>query len=563
MTSSWWWRALGGPSAVSWPILLIPIIIMIPTATLNAREWQMPTTQTVLGQVVGVAFMVATLVIARLTWLSPHRAATHRSALAAVTFLGASVMRLIGMAMTFAALGVIEDWPVVVSVLGGGIGQAILLCLGSIAVNALRGHARTIGRLESAGRRIAQARSLTLNEVRFVQREVADEVLTSARAVLDAARNESDARTVSALVQRAALDVVRPTSHSLNSGDAVADRVFSTDQKVRWRSVVSGVRPSAPVMGPLIYEVLVLGAVWGAFGAEVAGINLVLATSILVCANVLLARIRQRGLLSRWPLVWLAMSYTVANIVALAAVIVVTGALGDRTQGLVVGFALYPVAMLIGSVLLSVVERQSEVEQSLALAVDDEARAMAEALQLTEDERRRLARVMHGEVQAELTAAATRLALLEAGDRDGIGTVLDDLMQRLDQVDLSGSAGRTQTLADLWATWQLAVPLDVQVSAQAEMALASDSRAQQRLVAIASEAITNAVRHGVESVVVVKVFVEETCLELEVRNQGHLEVGSTGLGTSEIDRNADAWMIEQEGAEVVFTASVETAISVP
>ena len=462
----------------------------------------------------------------------------------------------------FAVLGVAGDWPVVVALLGGGIGQAILLALGSIAVNALRGHAHTIGRLESVGQRIARARSLTLDEVRVVQREVADEVLASARAVLDAARSDSDARTVSDLVQRAALDVVRPDSHSMNSGDAVADRVFRPDQKVRWRSVVSGVRPSGPVLGPVVYEVLVLGAVWGAFGAEVAGINLVVGTSILMCANILLGWVWQRGLLRRWPLVWLAVAYTVANVVALIAVIAVTGAVGAQTQDLVVGVWLYPAAMLIGNVLLSVVERQSEVEKSLALAVDDEARAMAEALQLAEDERRRLARVMHGEVQAELTAAATRLALLEAGDRDGVGIVLDDLITRLDRVDLFGSAGRTQTLADLWATWQLAVPLDVHVSVQAERALASDSRAQQRLVAIASEAITNAVRHGVESVVVVKVIVEGTCVAIEVRNHGHLQAGSRGLGTSEIDRNADTWLIDQEGDEVVFTASVEKSVSV-
>lgn len=562
MTTSWWWRALGGPSALSWPVLSIPVIIMIPAAILNARGWQMPPREAVLGQIVGAAFMVATLVLARLSWLNPQRSGEHRSALVAVTFAGASAARIVGMAIVFASFGVIGDWPVVVSVLSGGIGQAIILGFGSIAVNALRGHAQTMARLESVGRRIAQARSLTLEEIRAVQREVADEVLASARAVLDAARSDRDARAVSDMVQRAALDVVRPASHSLNSGEAITGRVFQSDQQVSWRSVVSGVRPLGPVLGPIIFEILVLGTVWGALGAKVAVVNLVVATPMLVAANLLLMWVWRRGLWRNWPLFWLSAAYAVSIVLALAAVVSIMGSFGEQAQGLVVGVVLYPVSMVIGSVLLSVVERQGEMEQSLVRAVDDEARAMTEALQLAEDERRRLARVMHGEVQAELTAAAARLKAIEAADQDAVEEVIDDLMRRLDRVDLSGSAGRTQSLAELWDTWSLAIPLDVHVSPNALEVLAGQSRVEQRLVAIASEAITNAVRHGGGSRVAVSVRVVDGAVQIEVRNSGDLTEGAAGMGTAEIDRNADAWVIDQEAHEVVFTASVEVATPV-
>lgn len=560
MKSTWWWRALGGPAATSWPILIIPIVIAIPTAFFNARVWQMPSMEAALGQFVGAAFMIATLVIARVSWLSPHRLGTPRSVAAALTFACASVMRLVGMALVFAGFGVIGDWPVVVSVLSGGIGQAIILGFGSIAVNALRGHAQTMARLESVGRRIVQARSLTLEEIRSIQREVADEVLASARAVLDAARTDADARVVSDRVQRAAVDVVRPASHSLNSGDAVADRVFQPDQKVRWRSVIAKARPSAPVLGPILYELLVLGTVWGAYGPEVAALNLAVAPPILIAANLLLVGVWRQGLLGRWTVMWIVLASTLANILALIAVITLSGVLGRQTQDLVVGFGIYPAAMLIGSVLLSVVERQSETEQSLAVAVEEEARAMGDALQLAQDERYRLARVMHGEVQAELTAAVARLKLIEAADQDAVEEVLDDLTRRLDRVDLSGSVGRDQTLMDLWETWSLAIPLDVSVSAEAQRVIESDVRVQRRLVAVASEAITNAVRHGAQEGVSVDIELAGQSVTIEVRNVGLLDVRQSGLGTREIDEFAESWSVSQDGNEVVLTAAVRVPL---
>jgi len=558
MKSSWWWRALGGPDATSWPVLLIPIVIALPTTMLNARVWTMPVGEAVLGQVVGAVFMIATLLVARVSWLRPARLARPRSTLVAITFAAASVMRLLGMAGVFVFFDVVEAWPVTVSLISGGVGQAILLCLGSIATNALRSHRRAMTRLDGARGRIAQARSLTIEEVGALQQEVADEVLASARAVIESARHDQDRQRLSDAIQHAALNVVRPASHELHSGDAIAARIRESQRKIRWRSVLSGVRPATPVLGPVIYELLLLGAIWGSYGAEVALLNLVVATPVLILLNLALRRVWRQGMLRRWVIVWLAVAYSFANLVILVVIIGITGVLGFDTADLVVGFGLYPAGMVISGVLVSVVERQDEIEDRLAWAVEEEARAMTQVLRLAEDERRRLAHVMHGQVQAELTAAGAKLSVIDGGDQESTTDVIDSLLARLDSIDITGAQDRRQTLEDLWATWSLAISLDVDVAPEVEALLVADSLLQQRLVVVASEAITNAVRHGVDEGVSIDLSGEDSQVRIEVRNRGTLQTGSSGLGTVEIEQFADSWSVEQEGNEVVFTAAVRS-----
>jgi len=565
VTSPWWWRALGGRDAASWPVLLIPVVIAIPTAIINASGWGMQIGTAAFGQAAGVTFMLAVLILARLTWLRPQRETEPGGLLVVLTFAVASVARLIDIAVGFRMLGVLDQWPADVSLISGGVGQTIVLCIGAITVNAVRSHARTMSRLDSIRHQLEHVRALTLDQVRRVQQDVADEVLASARTLLEGVRADSDAPRVADAVRRAAVEVVRPASHDLHSGESIASRMQELDRPARFRSVIAGVRPLAPVLGPVVYEVLVSSAIWGWYGANVALINLIIATPMLVGGNFVLRSLWRRRRPRRWATAWLFLAYSLSNLLALVVLIGVTAAFGHNTTDLVAGFAVYPLAMVIGSILFSVVERQAESERALSRAVDDESREMARVLRMAEDERRRLARVMHGEVQAELTAAAAKLAAVKPGDSGAAVAVavVEELMERLSRVDLSGSAERRQTLAELWETWSLAIALDVHVTPEVQRLLITEPRLQERVVPIVSEAITNAIRHGVDSGVTVDVDACDSLVTIEVRNQGVLTPGVTGLGTVEIDHFAESWSVRQEGPEVVFTAIVRSASEMP
>lgn len=539
---------------MSWPVLLIPVIIGIPTAVFNARGWDMSFQTSTLGQLTGVGLMLGLLVLARFTWLRPDQESDRRSGLVVVTFAAASGVRLVGMGLVFAARGVMDQWPITVSAISGGIGLPIVLCLGAIAVNTVRSHARTMTRLETSRTQMERIRALTLEQVSRMQQDVVDEVLASARALLQ--RAGSDAAQVADVVRRAATEVVRPASHQLHSGELLADRLQAPDRPVRLRAVLADVRPRAPFFGPLIYELLVLGAVWGSQGPTVAGLNLVVGTTTLIGCNLVLARLWPATGPRRWPLAWLLFGYALANMTALVAVIAATALVGFNSTDLAVGLGLYPLAMGIGSVLFSALEQLDETERALSRAVDDEAIAMSQALRLAEDERRRLAHVMHGEVQAELTAASARLASAPKSDHDTVSQVMDSLMESLDAIDVSGTTHRRQNLEELWETWRLAIALDVDITPDAELVLGAEPTVESRVVSLVSEAITNAVRHGVDDGVMVDIDLDGALVRVEVRNRGMLERGSTGLGTTEIDRDADEWSVVQEGPEVVFTAIV-------
>ena len=554
MTSSWWWRSLRGPDSISWPVLLIPVVITIPTTVLNARSWNMTAGISALGQAAGLTLLLSTLIIARYTWLQPNRQSRSGSLIVLVTFATASCMRLVGMGLVFGASGDFDQWPIVVSAISGGVGQTIILCIGAIATNTLRAHARTMMRLDGVLNQIERVRSLTLEDIQRMQREVADEVLTSARALLASA--DSDAQKLIDAVNRSATEVVRPASHDLHSGQSLADRLQDVDQPTRIRSVLRNIRPLAPVVGPVMYELLVLGAVWGSQGPPVALVNLAAATPLLVAGNLLLRKWWEARHRNRWLVIQLFGAYLIVNLVAIAAIIALTAAMGYNTTDLVVGVGLYPMAMVIGSILFDVVQQQAEVERSLARAVEDETLAMSQTLRLAEDERRRLARVMHGEVQAELTAASARLAALPSTDEQAAAQVVEELSARLDAIDITGSPAQRQKLDDLWDTWRLAIALDVDITPQAQNLLDEQPETQERLVPIVSEAITNAVRHGSDDEVTVDLDVQDSMVQVEIRNRGTLAVGPSGLGTTEIDQYTETWTVSQDGPEVVFTATV-------
>jgi len=507
-----------------------------------------------LGQVVGLIFLLSTLIIARYIWLRPNEQSRSGSLIVLVTFATASCMRLVGMGLVFGASGDFDQWPIVVSVISGGAGQTIILCIGAIATNTIRAHARTIRRLDGVLTQIERVRSLTLEDIQRMQREVANEVLASARALLTSAG--SDAQKLINAVNRSATEVVRPASHDLHSGQSLATRLQDVDQPTRIRSVLRNVRPLAPVVGPVMYELLVLGAVWGSQGPTVALVNLAAATPLLVAGNLLLRKWWEARHRHRWPLVQLFGGYLLVNLVALVTIIALTAAMGYTTNDLVIGFGIYPLAMATGSILLGAVEQQAEVERSLARAVEDETLAMSQTLRIAEGERRRLARVMHGEVQAELTAASARLAALPSTDEQAAAQVVEELRARLDAIDITGSPAQRQKLEDLWDTWRLAIALDVDITPHAQHLLDEQPETQERLVPIVSEAITNAVRHGSDGDVTVDLDVQDSMVQIEVRNRGTLVAGSAGLGTTEIDQNAETWSVGQDGPEVVFTATV-------
>jgi signal transduction histidine kinase len=557
-----WWPSLGGPYAITWLSFVLTVVMAFPTTLWATENWPLPRDTAIAAQLAGLAGLLPALALARLTWLSPSRWTAPKPCAVLVTFLAASILRLAGMSAVIAGSGYWNQWPLTQSFIFGVMGQIVILCMVSIGTNVVQSHAETVRRLDEARATIARAKSITAEEIAQEEELFVADILASVQLSLEDFGDSSDKQALQAAVTQAAMDIVRPASHRLHSGEVVADVIRPTTPSVGLRQVLSAVRPAAPVWGPIAYEVLLLGTVWGALGASAAIINFGVGLAALVLLNLLLAagwRRRPRGA----PLAWLVGAYFLINAAAAAAVSAAFALVSIPLTGLWLGVGLYAGFMAILSILSSLFTQRAALESQLSGDVEEEARALAAASTLASEHRARLARLMHGGVQADLIAAAARLNISESDSTAhptdaAISQLMSDLRDRHGEIRDEQPA---QPLRDLIDVWALATDIDLSLDSKAAQSLEKYPSVNERIVAVVSEALANAVRHGAAQVITVCVAVDGTRLDVVVSHEGTLQSGDSGLGLAEIAQAADNWELRQVADQVVLHAEVDLPTS--
>ena len=88
-------------------------------------------------------------------------------------------------------------------------------------------------------------------------------------------------------------------------------------------------------------------------------------------------------------------------------------------------------------------------------------------------------------------------------------------------------------------------------------ALDQDPGALDDGMEVAAQRLTNAVRHGEGSVVMLKVARDTDGIAIRVTSRGRLAAGArAGLGSSFLDASTRDWELSEEAGEVHLTASV-------
>lgn len=174
-------------------------------------------------------------------------------------------------------------------------------------------------------------------------------------------------------------------------------------------------------------------------------------------------------------------------------------------------------------------------------------------------ERAGLAHTLHGQVQSALLACALRLhgsaddADRHESAREQLDRTLADLVSALD--GSSPTVDIPTACRNLTATWRGVC--DVSFQPLPVDALDPGSSTAAAFVAVITEAVSNAVRHGAAiRVDIAATASDDECLEVAVRAQGDrlLAMGPQQLGFSLFERVARSWALNAVDGGTVLTA---------
>ncbi len=560
-----WWSDIGGASAISRWSAVFTAAFIIPSAVWTATYSSLDMGTALLVEFVAAAAALPFLWLAHATWLSPRRIGQrHRTLIALLTFFAVGVVRLVIMFGTRAAFDIEQPWSPLQALLTGGVYSVVVLSIVAVVVDAVRSHADVMADMRQVEDTLARARRLDEAEAQELQRAFVLEVLREVRDGVERLNKQGDTDELARGLRAMSDELVREGSHSLRDGDVVSQAVAAPRPRVTIADIVQQVRPAAPVLGPIGFEALVFTAVLRDLGPTIALVNAVVATLAFIACNLTLQAFAR----NRWPRRWRFTTLAVVDLsvgLLVAALVggVILGVLGQRTPALWVGGVTYAIFMLFFSLVASLRREQQQMERVLAASLAEQAEELARVRSLVSDQRARLAHLMHGGMQAELTAAALALGReygtpgARRDSDDIVATLMSELDRQQRSLDVTEPAVE---LEELFETWRLAMDIEVDCAPEVAPLLAEDADLRGRVIDVLSEALTNVVRHGDERRASVRIGMDrDRAILLVVRNPGRLDVRLEGLGSEEMTERCADWSRTQEGSDVVLRASLESA----
>lgn len=174
--------------------------------------------------------------------------------------------------------------------------------------------------------------------------------------------------------------------------------------------------------------------------------------------------------------------------------------------------------------------------------------------------------VIHGTVQAALTAAITRLSAAEPLEQYQIDLVRQDLTRAANALSKTPETEVDLQVAlnDLVTTWSGIVAIKFEISERAQRSLQKDSNARMCVNEICKEAVSNAVRHGEAKKIDISIDrTPDELLIIEAADDGRGFWGSVkpGVGSRMLDDLTVSWSIanNRARARTVLTATLPLA----
>ena len=162
--------------------------------------------------------------------------------------------------------------------------------------------------------------------------------------------------------------------------------------------------------------------------------------------------------------------------------------------------------------------------------------------------RRNWSFVIHGTVQAALTAAITRLSSGEVLEQYQVDLVKQDLTRAVEALSKTPEpdVNLDSALANLATTWRGICEIKIEITERATRSLQRDANARMCVNEICKEAVSNAVRHGEAKQVTINIDrSEDQLLIIEAADNGLGYYGSprSGVGSRMLDYLTVSWSL--------------------
>ena len=498
-------NVIGSSTATSFSVLVIVVccsgilsVVAMPTTT-----WERPLAR-VLIVLSAQAVLVCCLLIARLTVLRhvDRKPAPWRTLI--VFYLSAAAMGVV-LAVTLEWSGLAEPGSMTRGVPGGS--TTILLVLATLTVHALAQHRVQRNRLSDERHRLHRTRAQIPALLERNAATTLEEVTASVDAQVAGLSTMTAVEALTAL-RYTGQDVVRPLSHELEARRLVIDPAprEPLGLGLDWSRLLQDATSGRPI--PIRSLAVLLAAVSVGFTTRTYGLLMGLAVVCVMAGVVLIG-----GFVTNRVIVRIGAGHTWFRVLALSMAYVLLGLVISGTLVLLGWGTDFPAlaarsvsAVLITGWGISLVRgariQFERTERELASVTRELDWEIARANQLQRQQQKRLARTLHGPVQATVNAAAIKVdAAILAGTwtPEQASMAQSDVVRALallsndharDAIDL------VNVFARIEATWAGISDIEFHAPDDALSAVAQDTTCAHVLADIVTETCANAAWHA-------------------------------------------------------------------
>jgi signal transduction histidine kinase len=500
---------------------------------------------------------IAPMLIAR-PWLLKLMASKPRPFLVSLLFLFSGLVRGFSVLMLGGLIGVVPTSDVFYRLTGGPLFVAGSMVIIVLFLASQVKHEQALLELEKEKMRLDELRGGIRERIRIQLEELLAKVrITLAPTVSEVyaqlkIADDSSSKSVAKNLMQAVEEVVRPLSHDL--GRSQTERQIEPQLATLGAIKAHAILPERVALGSMLLPGLsMLGAVLIATPTIMLAVpglaGLGLSLTIFV-ANYLALSLLRLVFLKVWAPVWVGAFFSLfAGVVANGITWLILAQLqleidGSYTQAGV----MYSVITVLTFAQQLARTRRFDSESKIRGVIADLEIVNSQLRQEAWLNRKRLASVLHGPVQAALYASAMRLAQSKQISSDLISGIEVDLNQALNKLE---SFGETENfdivLAQISDVWNGVCDIQFEISEQMRVELRGTSSVAVCVLEVIREGISNAIKHGgaTDIHVLVKPASREGLILVEISNNGRLPDADSeaGYGSQFLSEITYSWSI--------------------
>lgn len=475
------------------------------------------------------------------------------------------------------AIGIITADDLSYRLVGSGIFTFCVMPIATILVSNFDRANKTLAELKAQTMRRTNRLNSMKVEIAEQKAEISGRVsgllmpvITDLMQRVKAAKSSDIGKQISAL-RNTVDNVVRPLSMSVaNEGTNLSDPQV---ELVR-ASVLDRLNPRTkyqvgqlflPSLSAFLLTLICSTPIISIGGIQVGGLillSLALATFVILQSIKFLTRNVQLTLAPALGLVLLGY-LSVSGVVLLAIAIVEDSLIPISIPRLVSLNVIFGCVFFIAQSRYQLLNQatQSLEEVNLELALLN-----AQAKQELWINRRRVASVLHGPVQAALYASAIRLSQAKKPSKKLLAEVTGDLEEALTALRFeAGKTGSVKSiLSEIVDVWSGVCDIYLNIPKEIYDVTKRNPLAAESFVEITREATSNAIKHGSATEIEVIAKITRGVIQLKVVNNGKAptkQEASTGYGTQILNELAIDWSLDNSGdKKVIFTANIVATI---